>query len=68
MHVGSNPTSTTNLITEQINTMADDILQQTEPVPETKQKCMICNSLLAKTFIGLGDKRMVMKWSHNGTA
>jgi hypothetical protein len=48
--------------------MADDILQQTEPVPETKQKCMICNSLLAKTFIGLGDKRMVMKWSHNGTA
>ena len=36
--------------------MADDI-QQTEP-PETKQKCMMCNSLLAKTFIEIGGKHI----------
>ena len=41
--------------------MADEIQPVvTEQPTEAKQKCMICNSLLAKTFFDLGDKRIYL--------
>jgi hypothetical protein len=41
-------------------TLKDTVLPSSPLIiePEVKQKCMICNALLAKTFIDLNGKRI----------